>query len=208
MKKIVLSISILVLILSCLLIPCNSFAARIDDMINDPINSIIEDNKEEDDKKKDDKKSILDDIREDIREEERKEEEKKSDGKLTIDDLIEDFKTVEDKDHTDTSSDVTVLDDPLEDPVKYLPGSNWRTNSSSFIKIGNNILGAIRIFGSAVAVIVLMWLGIKYMVGSVSDKAEYKQTMIPYIIGAVMLFAIPNIIGIIFGFVTKDIVGY
>ena len=34
-----------------------------------------------------------------------------------------------------------------------------------------------------------MVLGIKYMMGSAEEKAEYKKTFIPYIIGAVLLFA-------------------
>jgi hypothetical protein len=41
--------------------------------------------------------------------------------------------------------------------------------------------------------------------GSVGDKALYKETMIPYIIGAIMVFAIPNIIGILYEIVTTNI---
>ena len=39
-----------------------------------------------------------------------------------------------------------------------------------------------------IAVIVLLILGIKYMIGSASEKAEYKKTMIPYLVGAVLVF--------------------
>ena len=39
------------------------------------------------------------------------------------------------------------------------------------------------------------------MLASVQEKALYKETFIPYIIGAVMVFAIPNIIGVIYDLV-------
>ena len=48
------------------------------------------------------------------------------------------------------------------------------------------ILGAIRNISVVVSVISLMVIGIKYMLGSVEEKANYKQTMIPYIIGCVL----------------------
>ena len=59
--------------------------------------------------------------------------------------------------------------------------------------IGNNILGIIRVVGTIIAVGVLMVIGIKYMMGSAEEKAEYKKTMLPYLIGALILFAAVNI---------------
>lgn len=55
--------------------------------------------------------------------------------------------------------------------------------------IGSQIASIIRTVGVIAAVIILMILGIKYMMGSAQEKADYKKTMIPYIIGAVVLFA-------------------
>lgn len=54
--------------------------------------------------------------------------------------------------------------------------------------VGANIVNIITTVGIIVAVIVLLILGIKYMMGSASEKAEYKKTMIPYLIGAVLIF--------------------
>lgn len=54
--------------------------------------------------------------------------------------------------------------------------------------VGANIVSIITTIGIIVAVIVLLILGIKYMMGSASEKAEYKKTMIPYLIGAVLIF--------------------
>ena len=39
----------------------------------------------------------------------------------------------------------------------------------------------------AVSVITLVVLGIKYMVGSIEERAEYKKSMIPYLIGAFLI---------------------
>lgn len=53
---------------------------------------------------------------------------------------------------------------------------------------GGKIVDVITTVGIVVAVIVLLVLGIKYMMGSASEKAEYKKTMIPYLVGAVLIF--------------------
>ncbi len=66
-------------------------------------------------------------------------------------------------------------------------------NADQFWNVGNNVLGIIQIVGTVIAVGVLMVLGIKYMMGSAEEKAEYKKTMLPYIIGAVILFAAVNL---------------
>ena len=57
--------------------------------------------------------------------------------------------------------------------------------------------------GSIVSVAALILIGIKYILGSVEEKAEYKKTLKPYLIGAVMVFAITNLLGIIQGIVTS-----
>lgn len=56
------------------------------------------------------------------------------------------------------------------------------------MNIGNQIIGIITTVGVVVAVVILLVLGIKYMMGSASEKAEYKKTMIPYLVGAILIF--------------------
>lgn len=77
-------------------------------------------------------------------------------------------------------------------------------NAQSFWDMGNDILGIIRIVGTVISVGVLMVLGIKYMMGSAQEKAEYKKTFIPYVIGVVLLFAATNIAPAIASFVNKS----
>lgn len=54
--------------------------------------------------------------------------------------------------------------------------------------VGASIVDIITTVGIIVAVVVLLILGIKYMMGSAAEKAEYKKTMIPYLVGAVLIF--------------------
>lgn len=72
-------------------------------------------------------------------------------------------------------------------------------NTGAVQSIGQQILGIVQVVGSIAAVIVLVVLGIKYMMGSAEEKAEYKKTMIPYIIGAVLIFAASNLASMIYG---------
>ena len=72
------------------------------------------------------------------------------------------------------------------------------TTVGSFNNIGNKIIGALQAIGSIAAVAILVDLGIRYMMGSTEEKAEYKKTMIPYVIGAVFIFAAPWLAGIIY----------
>ena len=79
---------------------------------------------------------------------------------------------------------------------EYKAGSSG--TSSSFTSKVNNVVGVFRLVGSIVSVIVLVALGIKYMFGSVEERAEYKETMKPYIIGAVLVFGISNVTSILY----------
>ena len=63
-----------------------------------------------------------------------------------------------------------------------------------------SLLQYIAIIGGA---LILAVLGIKYMMGSVEEKAEYKKTMSNYIIGAMLLFGITTIANIFYTIGTK-----
>ena len=94
------------------------------------------------------------------------------------------------------SIQVYALVDPMTDPEAWAPGAMGQT-STHFEPIVKKILGVINAIGVVISVVVLMAIGIKYMMGSVEEKAEYKKTMMGYVIGALMLFSlttIPNIL--------------
>lgn len=66
---------------------------------------------------------------------------------------------------------------------------NPTTPDATYANVGNEVIGIIQVVGIMISVAVLMILGIKYMMGSAEEKAEYKKTFIPYIVGAILLFA-------------------
>ena len=91
------------------------------------------------------------------------------------------------------------------DPNTVLNGLNGNGNvqTSDLTKVGNNIVTIIQVVGIVIAVIVLLVIGIKYMMGSASEKAEYKKTMIPYIVGAVLIFAGTSLVRVIYSLSTS-----
>ena len=73
-------------------------------------------------------------------------------------------------------------------------------DTTVFNDFGRKIIGAIQAGGTIVSVAVLVVIGIKYMLGSAEEKAEYKKVMIPYIVGAILVFMASNIAGFIYSF--------
>lgn len=72
------------------------------------------------------------------------------------------------------------------------------TNTEQVQNIGADIIRVISVIGIIASVVILMILGIKYMMGSAEEKAEYKKTMLPYLIGAVLLFAASGIAQVLY----------
>ena len=69
---------------------------------------------------------------------------------------------------------------------------------------GNRIIGILQTIGIVLSVVILIILGIKYMMGSAEEKADYKKTMIPYVIGAVCIFMAPTIANVVYNFVKPE----
>lgn len=76
---------------------------------------------------------------------------------------------------------------------------NTSAAQEDVVNIGNQIIGIITTVGVVVAVVILLVLGIKYMMGSASEKAEYKKTMIPYLVGAILIFGSSAITKVVVG---------
>jgi len=69
-------------------------------------------------------------------------------------------------------------------------------------KTGKTV-GTIQVIGILISVAMLIVLGIKYMLGSAEEKAEYKKTMMPYLIGTVLIFGFSNITQVIYKYSTS-----
>ena len=74
------------------------------------------------------------------------------------------------------------------DPTKIDATKDLGDADTAITDIGSTILSAVTSVGMILAVIIIAVLGVKYMMGSTEEKAEYKKTMIPYLVGAVLVF--------------------
>ena len=67
------------------------------------------------------------------------------------------------------------------------------SQSQQLSSLGGKVLSALQIIGFIAGVVILVVLGLKYMMGSLEEKAEYKKTMIPYLVGAIIVIAAPTL---------------
>ncbi len=81
-----------------------------------------------------------------------------------------------------------------------ITGSNDVTGTEEITNLGNAIVGILRTVGIVLSVVVILIVGIKYMMGSAEEKAEYKKTMIPYIVGAALIFTASVFANVIYQF--------
>ena len=89
------------------------------------------------------------------------------------------------------------------DPGGWDPPELNPSDVDEVIGIAAIIISGIRAFGIIVSVVVLMIMGIKYMTGSIEEKAEYKKTMIPYLLGVFIFFGLSQLLPIIIDVVPK-----
>ena len=83
-----------------------------------------------------------------------------------------------------------------------ITGNQSVQGSAEIQSVGQSIVGILQVVGIVLSVIVLIVLGIKYMMGSAEEKAEYKKTFIPYIVGAALIFAASAFAQVIYQFFT------
>ena len=93
-------------------------------------------------------------------------------------------------------------DDGLDfNPKDVVPNGNVK-GSEQIKTVGSTVVGILQTVGIVLSVVVLIVLGIKYMMGSAEEKAEYKKSMMPYVIGAVLIFAASALAQVVFNFFT------
>ena len=75
--------------------------------------------------------------------------------------------------------------------------------SEDLVNLGHDIVNILQTVGIVVSVVIIIILGLKYMMGSAEEKADYKKTMIPYLVGAAFIFLAPTIANIVYDFFEK-----
>ena len=82
-----------------------------------------------------------------------------------------------------------------------IPSPNYNAAGTQGIRsAGQNIAGIAATIGVAVAVVILIWLAIKYITAAPSDKADIKKSATAYVIGAILLFAASGVLALIQSF--------
>lgn len=81
-------------------------------------------------------------------------------------------------------------------PDDYKPKELTSGEADGINSFGGKIAGVIQIVGTMVSVGTMIIIGIKYVVASVDEKAEYKERIFPYLIGAILLFGASNLVNI------------
>ena len=81
------------------------------------------------------------------------------------------------------------IDDVISDSDSFVNlGTDEKVTTSNLQAFSRNIYNILLTIGIAVAVISGSIIGIKYMLGSVEEKADIKSLLIPYIAGCVIIF--------------------
>ena len=85
--------------------------------------------------------------------------------------------------------------DIIENPEEYKPGPGAPTEVQPIIE---SVLGAIQVVGIIASVVILAVIGILYMLGSTEEKVDYKKSLVPYLIGVVLIAAASSIANFIY----------
>lgn len=80
------------------------------------------------------------------------------------------------------------LDDMMSDADDFVKEGEIQYAEDALQDFSSTLFNIFSIVGAAVAVIIGIVIGIKYMIGSVEEKAEYKKMLVPYIVGCVVVF--------------------
>ena len=85
------------------------------------------------------------------------------------------------------------------DPTNITASSNI-AGVNEITRLGNGLVGIFQTVGIVLSVIIVLVIGIKYMMGSAEEKAEYKKSMIPYLVGAALIFTASLFANIVYQF--------
>lgn len=77
-------------------------------------------------------------------------------------------------------------------PGQVTPGV---VDGSSALGLGQTILGWIRNIAAIASVVIIAILGLKFMIGSTEERAEYKKSFMPLIVGLLLVLTATTVAG-------------
>jgi len=84
------------------------------------------------------------------------------------------------------------VEEPI-DTAEYKTGLKYDEGEYLFKKAGK-VLTILRAISIMVAVICLSIIGIKYMLGSIDEKANYKEKLLPVAIGCILIAGLNSLL--------------
>lgn len=67
----------------------------------------------------------------------------------------------------------------------------------------NGVLGILQVIGFVVAIVMVMYVGIKYLTAGAGTKADVKTNLVPMLIGAALIGLAPTLVNWIWGIFAK-----
>lgn len=99
---------------------------------------------------------------------------------------------------TDAASSASQAMQTLDDLKKKTEETANKGDTSAATEIGAKVINWIWGISIVVAVVVLMIIGLKFIMGSTSEKAEYKKSLIPVVVGVLILVFATTIVRVLF----------
>lgn len=96
-----------------------------------------------------------------------------------------------------TMAATPVLGVDFDNATKNLQATNPE-NVDNMTQLVSKILGFLQWFAIIGGILIITILGIKYMMGSLEEKAEYKKSLIPLIVGIIVVMGATTIANILF----------
>lgn len=91
-----------------------------------------------------------------------------------------------------STTDKDGLDDMIKDAEKFenreAEDVIFVPNQSDIQSFSSSLYSVLVIAATAVTVVVGIVLGVKYMIGSVEAKAQYKKLLVPYVAGCIAIY--------------------
>lgn len=87
-----------------------------------------------------------------------------------------------------TDSDVSSVFEGGDQFLSAGKGGTYKVNQNELKKASDTVYNILLFAGIAVSAIMISVLGIKFMIGSAEEKAQVKDTLVPFIIGCIVVF--------------------
>lgn len=88
--------------------------------------------------------------------------------------------------------------DPISTIIDNTEADTTKVNSGDATTIAQTVTSWILVISIVVSVVVLMYTGLKFIVGSTQEKAEYKKSLVPLVIGIAIVLFSTTIIKVLF----------